>query len=132
MAKTVKKAAAAAAKPAEAAKTPAAETVKAPVATKATTTKTTAKPKTTKAPAKAKAAPKKAPAKTAAKTTAKASGVKVFLEYQGYQVDMDAILEAVKAASGVKTIKTMEVYVKPEDGAAYYVINGKETGKATM
>lgn len=130
MAKTVKKAAAAAAKPAEAVKTPAAETVKAPAAAKAT--KTTAKPKTTKAPAKAKAAPKKAPAKTAAKTTAKASGVKVFLEYQGYQVDMDAILEAVKATSGVKTIKTMEVYVKPEDGAAYYVINGKETGKATM
>lgn len=126
MAKTVKKAAAAA-KPAEAVKTPAAETVKAPVATK-----TTAKPKTAKAPAKTKAAPKKASAKTAAKTTAKASGVKVFLEYQGHQVDMDAILEAVKATAGVKTIKTMEVYVKPEDGAAYYVINGKETGKATM
>lgn len=126
MAKTVKKAAAAA-KPAEAVKTPAAETVKAPVATK-----TTAKPKTAKAPAKTKATPKKASAKTAAKTTAKASGVKVFLEYQGHQVDMDAILEAVKATAGVKTIKTMEVYVKPEDGAAYYVINGKETGKATM
>ena len=92
---------------------------------------------TKKAPAKA--APKtvktKATAKTAktTKTAAKAtSTVKVFVEYQGKQMDMDAILEAVKAAAGVKSVKTLEVYVKPEDGAAYYVVNGKDSGKADL
>lgn len=30
------------------------------------------------------------------------------------------------------SIKTLDLYVKPEDGAAYYVINGKETGKIEL
>ena len=43
-----------------------------------------------------------------------------------------SILEAVKAAAGAKTVKTLEIYVKPEDGAAYYVVNGKDSGKADL
>lgn len=84
--------------------------------------------KTTKAK---KAAKPKAAAK-APKAEKAASAVKVFLEYQGKQMDMDAILEAVKATAGVKSVKSLEVYVKPEDGAAYYVVNGKDSGKAAL
>ena len=113
----------------------AAETVKAPVApvepkavkeTKAVKeSKPAAKTVKTTAAAKPAAKAKKAPAK-------ETSAVKVFVEYQGRQMDMDAILEAVKAAAGVKSPKTLEVYVKPEDGAAYYVVNGKDSGKAVL
>ena len=134
MAKTVKKAE-------TPAKTP--EAVKAPVAAEAAKIPavTEAKPATkeVKAPAKTKAAPKKAAKKAAPKKTAKATKAaaaapttKVFVEYQGRQMDMDAILEAVKAASGKKRFKSLEVYVKPEDGAAYYVVNGKDSGKAAL
>lgn len=117
-----------------------AEAVKTPTAAEAAKTEEKKAVKETKK-APAKAAPKtvksKAAAKTAktTKTAAKAastSTVKVFVEYQGKQMDMDAILEAVKAAAGVKSVKTLEVYVKPEDGAAYYVVNGKDSGKADL
>lgn len=110
------------------------EAVKAPVAAEKTKTV-----KETKPAAKAKAAPKTTKTKAATKTTKTtktatkaAPTVKVFVEYQGKQVDMDAILEAVKATAGVKTVKSLEVYVKPEDGAAYYVVNGKDSGKAEL
>lgn len=115
-----------------------AEAVKTPTAVEAAKTEEKKAVKETKK-APAKAAPKtvktKATAKTAktTKTAAKAtSTVKVFVEYQGKQMDMDAILEAVKATAGVKSVKTLEVYVKPEDGAAYYVVNGKDSGKADL
>ena len=47
------------------------------------------------------------------------------------------MVEQVKAqwtAEGhrVSSIKSLEVYVKPEDNAAYYVINGKENGKVDL
>lgn len=70
-------------------------------------------------------------AKTAKSAAETAPAVKVFVEYQGKQMDMDAILKAVKTAAG-KSVKTLEVYVKPEDGAAYYVVNGKDGGKADL
>lgn len=128
MAKTVKKAE-------TPVKTP--EAVKAPVTAEAVKTPAVSE---TKSAAK-KAAPKtvktKAAAKKTTKTTTKAApkastAVKVFVEYQGRQMDMDAILEAVKTAAGKKSVKSLEVYVKPEDGAAYYVVDGKDTGKAII
>lgn len=76
--------------------------------------------KAAKAPkAKAEKAPK------AAKTPA----VQVYVEYQGRQVSQETILSAVKADWNGAAIKSLEVYVKPEDGAAYYVVNGEGTGK---
>lgn len=114
----------------------AAEAVKAPVVAEETKSvekakavkETKAAPKAVKKTAKAKA-PK---AEKAVKETKEAApAVKVFVEYQGKQMDMDAILEAVKAAAG-KRVKSLEVYVKPEDGAAYYVVNGKDSGKADL
>lgn len=116
----------------------AAEAVKAPVVAEETKSVEKAKVvKETKAAPKAvkkTAAKAKAPKaeKAAKETKAAAPAVKVFVEYQGKQMDMDAILEAVKAAAGVKRVKSLEVYVKPEDGAAYYVVNGKDSGKADL
>ncbi len=112
------------------------ETVKAPVAAEPVKAEEKKAVKETKKVA-TKAAPKTTKTKAAAKTTAKAtsktaSTVKVYVEYQGKQMDMDTILEAVKAAAGAKTVKTLEIYVKPEDGAAYYVVNGKDSGKADL
>lgn len=33
-----------------------------------------------------------------------------------------------KSGKNVKDIKTLDVYVKPEEGQLYYVINGTDTG----
>lgn len=79
----------------------------------------------TKAVKAEKTETKKAPAKkTAAKTA-----VKVVIEYQGRQVSEEDILAAVQSAAG--KAKTLEIYVKPEDGAVYYVADG-ETGKVSF
>lgn len=82
-------------------------------------------PKTTKT-ASAKKETKTAEKKPEAKktTTTKASATKVFVEYQGNQVSLEDILTAVQAAAG--KAKSLEIYVKPEDGAAYYVAGNVE------
>lgn len=76
-----------------------------------------------KAPAKKTAAPKKTAAK---KTEPKAS---VFIEYSGRQVEAAKVLEAAKKDFLSKhqdaAIKTVDVYVKPEENAAYYAVNGE-------
>lgn len=85
----------------------------------------------TKAPVETKAPAKKAPAK---KTTAKKDiKVKAVVEYYGKQVEEKDMIAAVKKAwtkSGRKVadIKTIDLYIKPEEGAVYYVINGIDTG----
>lgn len=71
---------------------------------------------------------------TARKTTAKKEmKVKTVVEYYGKQVEEKDIIADVKKAwtkSGKKIgdIKTMELYIKPEEAAVYYVINGTQTG----
>lgn len=88
-----------------------------------------------KAPVKkeaaAKAPVKKAPAKKA--SAKKEVKVKAVVEYYGKQVDEKDIIANVKKAwtkSGKKVgdIKTIDLYIKPEEGAVYYVINGGDTG----
>lgn len=61
----------------------------------------------------------------------------MFVEYQGKQVEDKAIVAAVKKAwteSGNKVgdMKTVELYIKPEEAAVYYVINETETGKVEL
>lgn len=79
----------------------------------------------------------KAATKTATKTVKKAAKkeikVHAFVEYYGKQVEEKDIIARVKKAwtrSGNKVgdIKEMNLYIKPEENAVYYVINGKETG----
>lgn len=85
----------------------------------------------TKASVEKKAPAKKAPAK---KTTAKKDiKVKAVVEYYGKKVEEKDMIAAVKKAwtkSGRKVadIKTIDLYIKPEEGAVYYVINGIDTG----
>ncbi len=81
---------------------------------------------------------KPAAAKPAAKKTTKTTAkkeikVRAVVEYYGKQVEEKDMIANVKKAwtkSGKKVgdIKTMELYIKPEEAAVYYVINGTESG----
>ena len=61
----------------------------------------------------------------------------VILQYRGYEVDMEVMTERVKAhyySKGYKkgSIKTLQIYAKPEDFTAYYVINDGVVGKVNL
>ena len=92
-----------------------------------------------------KAPAKKAPAKKAATTEKKAPAKKaaakaetvITLEFGDYTAVMSDVEEKVKAqvvAEGVKAsaIKSLNIYVKPFENAAYYVVNGDVTGKVDL
>ena len=69
---------------------------------------------------------KKAPAK---RTTAKDIKTSVVVQFAGKEVTEKDLIAAVKKAytkkgNKVGDIKTIEIYVKPEESAAYYVVNG--------
>lgn len=97
--------------------------------------KITAKKAEEKAPAKKTTAKKTTTKKTTAKKSTAKKEIKVsaFVEYYGKQVEEKEIIARVKKAwtsSGNKIgdIKTMDLYIKPEESAVYYVINGTSTG----
>ena len=89
-----------------------------------------------KAPVK-KTAAKKAPAK---KTTAKKAEVKteMFLQFAGKEYTEKEIFQKVKDVwtkvlkNKVGDLKDVKIYLKPEDSAAYYVINGDTTGRVEL
>ncbi len=90
---------------------------KKPAAKKATTRKTTEK--------KAKRASKKAPVEKVQE---------VFFEYNGQQIlsqDIVNRIEETWKAEGhrIASIKTLRVYINPDEQRAYYVINDKAEGK---
>ena len=99
--------------------TKASETVKKATTKKPAAKKATAAKKTTTAKKATATKPeaKKAPAK---KVEAKVS---VNLQYGGLDVNMDEIIKKVKKAQ--KDCKKYEIYVKPEEGKAYYVADGQ-------
>ena len=115
------------------------EAVKTEVKTEVKAAKEPAK----KAPAKkattktetAKETTKKAPAK---KTTAKAEKVvETYVEFAGNQAllaNVEASVKAAYVAEGHResSIKTMRIYVKPEENAAYYVINDNNVGRVNL
>ena len=72
----------------------------------------------------------------AAKRTVRKSEPKVAMKVQigEREYDIDAIRATVlKACKGkVKSVKTVEVYVKPEDNAAYYVVNSEVEDKIDL
>ena len=102
--------------------------------TKAAAVKEEVKETAKKAPAK-KAPAKKAPAKT---TTAKKEVVtETYIQYAGQETLTAELLTKVKAAyvaEGHKesAIKSVKLYVKPEDSAVYYVINEKAVGVVSL
>ena len=71
----------------------------------------------------------------AVKTTKKTTAKETFtLQWSGNDVSFDQIRSKVLEKSGKasKDIKNLEIYVKPEEGMAYYVINGTETGNVGL
>ena len=78
-----------------------------------------------------KAETEKKTVKKAVKKTAKAAEpqCKVFVEFAGRQVAakevLDKAVEAYRAAHEGAEVSTVELYVKPEENAAYYVVNGE-------
>ena len=69
---------------------------------------------------------KKAPAK---RTAAKDIKTSVVVQFAGKEVTEKDLIAAVKKTytkkgNKVGDIKTIEIYVKPEESAAYYVVNG--------
>lgn len=111
------------------------------VEVKAADTEKTAETKAAETKTKATAA-KKAEKKSAEKTTsrtAKKKEMKVTacVEYHGKKVEEKTMIANVKKAwtkSGGKVgeIKSMDLYIKPEEDAVYYVINGTETGSVAF
>ena len=119
-------------------------TSKAAPATKAAVKTTPAKTEESKTET---AAAKKAPAKkatpvkketttvrkTAAKKTVEKAEIKesVFVQFAGAEYNLDDVKANVKKAWMAETgkkesdIKDIQIYVKPEEHAAYYVVNGE-------
>lgn len=61
----------------------------------------------------------------------------VYLQYCGEESDQGAIIEKIKeqyVAEGHRAgnIKSLKLYLKPEDRAAYYVINDRYAGKVDL
>lgn len=106
---------------------------------KAAPVKKTAEKKTAVKAEPKKAAAKKAPAKKAPakKPAAKKAEpkVNVVVEFYGRQIiakDVVAACEAAYKAENKDAVKSIDVYVKPEDNAAYYVVNAKTSGKIDL
>lgn len=99
---------------------------------KATEKKTTAKKTATKKTTKATEEKKE----TKKKTTTKKVDKTVVFEFHGVQtsIDVEAYEEKVKEIwlndwkRTAKDLKTIDLYIKPEDGKVYFVINGAEHG----
>ena len=88
-------------------------------------------------PVKKPAAKKAASAKKPAAKTTKAAAPKetVKIQFGGNEYDLAEIRKAVEAdyKSKVKgKIKSIEIYIKPEDKAVYYVVNGDFSDKIDL
>ena len=101
-----------------------------PAAKAAKTTRTTAKKTTTKKAA----APKKAPAKAAKKEAEQ----EMILQFGGREIKEKDLYERIQQiwiegyGKKAEELKSLKVYVKPEEFTAYYVINDDVTGSIDL
>jgi hypothetical protein len=63
--------------------------------------------------------------------------MRTFVEYSGKQVEEKEIIANIKkvwveAGNKVGDIKTLDLYIKPEEDAVYYVINDTESDKVEL
>jgi hypothetical protein len=107
--------------------------------------KTEAKEVAVETEAKPAAEPAKTPAKRGRKPGQK-NAVKadkgelkpeVFIQFAGTEAVVADVTEKIKASyveegHRVSSIKSLQVYLKPEENAAYYVINQKTAGKVDL
>lgn len=113
----------------KAAETKAAEKVEA-------ATKTVAKKAAEKVEAATKTVAKKAAAKKAAPKKEELKP-EVYIQFQGQEAVVAEVIEKAKKqfeAEGhrASSIKSIQVYLKPEEYAAYYVINQKHAGRVNL
>ena len=77
-------------------------------------------------------------AKARAEIKAKADSLKptVVVQFQGAEVDMDTLVEAAKADFRQEKKRTpitdLQLYVKPEEHVAYYVVNETFNGSVAF
>lgn len=111
------------------------------VAKKAETVVKKAEETVKKAEETAKTTAKKATKKAAAKKTAKAEKKElvpeVFVQFDGNEDVVANVIERAKEAftadgHRASSIKSLKVYLKPEEYAAYYVINDTYAGKVNL
>ena len=110
------------------------EDVKAAAANATETAKNAVSEKKETVKAKAKTAVKKASSKKAAKEPLKPE---VFIQFQGQEAVVEEAIrkatdEYVAAGHRASSIKSLQVYLKPEENAAYYVINQKAAGRVDL
>ena len=70
--------------------------------------------------------------KTAKKVVKEELKPEVFIQYQGKEAIEKAKAEFVANGHRVSSIKSLQVYLKPEEYAAYYVINQKFAGRVDL
>ena len=81
---------------------------------------------------------KEAAAKIRVAEKAKADNLKpaYILQYQDAEISLDDLADAAKTAFRAEKKRTLitelKLYVKPEERAAYYVVNGTFSGKLDM
>lgn len=93
--------------------------------TKKTAEKTTKTTKTTKT-AKTAAPAEEKPAEKKTTTTRKSASVNVF--FQSHGNESAELVEKAKELSGVKSPKSVNLYIKPEENKVYYVVDGVSGG----
>lgn len=74
---------------------------------------------------------------TETKKTKKPAEIKpdIFVQYREYETSMDDIAARIKEdyfRKEVAPIQSMQIYIKTEDSAAYYVINEGCVGKVSL
>ena len=84
----------------------------------------------------------KKPAKKAVKKPAAKKSVEkktnLVIQYYGKEVSQEEIIDKVNAAYSAETgkkatsIKVLNIYVKPEENAAYYVVDNKAAGRVDL
>ena len=112
-----------------------------PAAKAAKTTRTTAKKTTTKkaaAPKKPAAAKKPAEKKAPAKAAKKEAEQEMILQFGGREIKEKDLYERIQQiwiegyGKKAEELKSLKVYVKPEEFTAYYVINDDVTGSIDL
>lgn len=72
--------------------------------------------------------------KAAPKAKAAKETIKCTIEFGGKNTTIESIVNSIKEAYAAEgktdAIKTLDVYIQPENNVAYYVINGVEEGKS--
>ncbi|MGN1114618.1 MAG: DUF6465 family protein [Oscillospiraceae bacterium] len=100
-----------------------------------TTVEKTAVKADTKTAAKKPAAKKPAAKSAAKKSTSAEKKENVVVQFGGAEYNVSEVVDAARAdfkANSKGCIRSLNVYIKPEDGAAYYVVNGKTEGKVDL